>query len=222
MGRGSSTPSKIFPLAPNHQFTHCGFTSGGVIPGIIPLHSHVCTGEITETGVTLYNIFYQGCLGWSIHDYNIQIIQYLLWSTKTWGKCQKKLPNKAESAEKNPEKRGKFLPPYSNLKHAQARHRLYTPRHWLLLHLSIHHVCISPGSLPTSGGCGWRCHPRHPQYRNSLKKKHLTIAFSIRWWLSWNWQNDDITSPRHPACSQCSWRTKTSKKCSIVKLMQIN
>ena len=30
-------------------------------------------------------------------------------------------------------------PPYSDLKHAQARHRSYTPRHWLLSHLSTHH-----------------------------------------------------------------------------------
>ena len=30
-------------------------------------------------------------------------------------------------------------PPYSDLKHAQARHRSYTPRHWLFSHLSTHH-----------------------------------------------------------------------------------
>ena len=40
-GRGSSTLSKNFSLAPNLQFTHSGFTSGGVIPEKISLHSHV-------------------------------------------------------------------------------------------------------------------------------------------------------------------------------------
>ena len=58
-GRGSKTLSKIFSLASNHQFTHFDFTSGGVIPGKIPLHSHVCTGEFTQTGVTLTVFFYQ-------------------------------------------------------------------------------------------------------------------------------------------------------------------
>ena len=48
---------KIFSLAPNHQFTHCGFTCGGVIPGEISLHSHVCTGKFTQTRVTL-TVFY--------------------------------------------------------------------------------------------------------------------------------------------------------------------
>ena len=57
-GRGSKTRSKIFSLASNHQFTHFDFTSGGVIPGKIPLHSHVCTGEFTQTGVTLTVFFY--------------------------------------------------------------------------------------------------------------------------------------------------------------------
>ena len=66
-GHGSKTLSKIFPLAPNHQFTHCGFTSGGVIPGKIPLHSHMCTGEFTQTGVTL-----------TVFLYNIRVLQYLL------------------------------------------------------------------------------------------------------------------------------------------------
>ena len=52
-GLGSMTLSRIFSLAPNHQVTHCGFASGGVIPEEISLHSHVCTGEFTQTGVTL-------------------------------------------------------------------------------------------------------------------------------------------------------------------------
>ena len=58
-GRGSKTLSKIFSLASNHQFTHFDFTSGGVIPGKIPHHSHMCTGEFTKTGVTLTVFLYQ-------------------------------------------------------------------------------------------------------------------------------------------------------------------
>ena len=58
-GRGSKTRSKIFSLASNHQFTHFDFTSGGVIPGKIPHHSHMCTGEFTQTGLTLTVFFYQ-------------------------------------------------------------------------------------------------------------------------------------------------------------------
>ena len=65
-GRGSKTLSKIFSLASNHQFTHFDFTSGGVIPGKIPLHSHMCTGEFTKTGVTL-TVFLQYSSWYSIY-----------------------------------------------------------------------------------------------------------------------------------------------------------
>ena len=60
-GRGSKTLSKIFSLASNHQFTHFDFTSGGVIPGKIPHHSHMCTGKFTKTGggLTLTVFLYQ-------------------------------------------------------------------------------------------------------------------------------------------------------------------
>ena len=78
-GRGSKTRSKIFSLASNHQFTHFDFTSGGVIPGKIPLHSHVCTGEFTQTGVTLTVFFY-----------NIQFDTVFTLIHKNLGKVPKK------------------------------------------------------------------------------------------------------------------------------------
>ena len=74
-GHGSKTRSKIFSLASNHQFTHFDFTSGGVIPGKIPHHSHMCTGKFTKTGVTL-TVFYN--------------IQFDTVFTLTWGKKPKK------------------------------------------------------------------------------------------------------------------------------------
>ena len=88
-GRGSKTRSKIFSLASNHQFTHFDFTSGGVIPGKIPLHSHVCTGEFTQTGVTLAVFFYQEYPGWSTLDYNIQFDTVFTLIHKNLGKVPK-------------------------------------------------------------------------------------------------------------------------------------
>ena len=53
-GRWSATLSKIFSLAPNYQFTHIDFTLGGVIPEKVSTVTCVqCTGEFTQTGVTL-------------------------------------------------------------------------------------------------------------------------------------------------------------------------
>ena len=69
-GHGSKTRSKIFSLASNHQFTHFDFTSGGVIPGKIPLHSHVCTGEFTQTGVTL-TVFFR-VFSENFHIFNLE------------------------------------------------------------------------------------------------------------------------------------------------------
>ena len=53
--------SKIRLLAPNHQFTR-----GGVIPGEISFHNHVCTGKFTQTGVTL-TVFYSISVWYSIY-----------------------------------------------------------------------------------------------------------------------------------------------------------
>ena len=92
-GRGSKTRSKIFSLASNHQFTHFDFTSGGVIPGKIPLHSHVCTGEFTQTGVTLTVFFYQEYPGSSTPDYNIQFDTVFTLIHKNLGKVPEN-PNK--------------------------------------------------------------------------------------------------------------------------------
>ena len=52
-GHGSSTLSRKYSLALNHPFTHRDFTSGEVIPEDKSLHSHVCSGRSTQTGVTL-------------------------------------------------------------------------------------------------------------------------------------------------------------------------
>ena len=92
-GRGSKTLSKIFSLAPKHQFTHFGFTSGGVIPEKIPHHSHMCTGEFTQTGVTL-----------TVFLYNIQVGTVFTLIHKNLGKMPKKVIKKTESARKVPKK----------------------------------------------------------------------------------------------------------------------
>ena len=65
--------------------------SGGVIPGKIPLHSHVCTGEFTQTGVTLTVFFYQEYPGWSTPDYNIQVDTVFTLIHKNLGKVPEKV-----------------------------------------------------------------------------------------------------------------------------------
>ena len=72
--------SRNFSLAPNLLFTHCSFTSGEVIPEQIPPQTS------SQTGATLTVFFIKDARDEAPLTTVFKLVQYLLYSTWTWGK----------------------------------------------------------------------------------------------------------------------------------------
>ena len=72
--------SRNVSLAPNLLFTHCSFTSGEVIPEQIPPQTS------SQTGATLTVFFIKDARDEAPLTTVFKLVQYLLYSTWTWGK----------------------------------------------------------------------------------------------------------------------------------------